>query len=121
MLQWSSALLILAAGAIHLCLWFDYFRTVHVVGTLLLLNFLAGSAIALALLVRAAALVVLAAIGFGSAFQVRGVEGAATGTRGGWRAGVHMTPVSGRGLLDRITGPMARSGRPSSGRAARCR
>ncbi|MGZ4461485.1 MAG: hypothetical protein ACXVZP_01480 [Gaiellaceae bacterium] len=97
MLQWSSALLILAAGAIHLCLWFDYFRTVHVVGTLLLLNFLAGSAIALALLVRAAALVVLAAIGrpHDSCFGTRPARP--------------------------DPGPMARPGTPSSGRAARCR
>jgi hypothetical protein len=63
-LAWSGGLLVLAAGAIHLWLWFDYFRTVHVVGTLFLVNFAVSLVVGLALLVRATALVVLAGIAF---------------------------------------------------------
>ncbi len=37
-LRWSAAALVLAAGAIHLWLYFDFFQRVHVVGVLFLLN-----------------------------------------------------------------------------------
>src|SRR5713101_862017 len=37
-LRWSATVLVLAAGAIHLWLYFDYFHRVHVVGVLFLLN-----------------------------------------------------------------------------------
>lgn len=63
-LAWSGALLVLAAGAIHLWLWFDYFHTVHVVGTLFLVNFAASLAVGAALLVRAAAWPVAAGIAY---------------------------------------------------------
>jgi hypothetical protein len=48
--QGAAALLVAAAGAIHLYLWFDYFHRVHVVGVLFLLNAAAGLAIGAALL-----------------------------------------------------------------------
>jgi hypothetical protein len=63
-LAWSGGLLVLAAGAIHLWLWFDYFHRVHVVGALFLVNFAASLAIGFALLVRGTALVALAGIAF---------------------------------------------------------
>jgi hypothetical protein len=58
------ALLVAAAGAIHLYLWFLFFHRVHVVGTLFLVNAGVGMGIALALLATPAPLVQLAALGF---------------------------------------------------------
>ena len=63
-LQWALALLVAAAGAIHLYLYFDYFHRVHVVGGLLLVNAAAGFLIAVWLLVRRDRLVVVAALGY---------------------------------------------------------
>lgn len=62
--QGAAALLVAAAGGIHLYLWFDYFHRVHVVGTLFLVNAGAGLAIAAALLARPGALALLAAAGY---------------------------------------------------------
>jgi hypothetical protein len=62
--QVAAALLVGAAGAIHLYLYFDYFHRVHVVGVLFLVNAAAGLAIGVALLVRRDALVLLAAGGY---------------------------------------------------------
>jgi hypothetical protein len=59
-----TALLVAAAGAIHLYLWFDYFHHVHVVGALFLVNAAAGLAIAAALLVRRDVVVLLGAGGY---------------------------------------------------------
>ena len=42
--------MVLAAGAIHLYLYFDFFQRVHVVGVLFVLNAAAGTAIGIALL-----------------------------------------------------------------------
>jgi hypothetical protein len=60
----ATALLVAAAGAIHLYLWFDYFHRVHVVGVLFLVNAAAGLLIGAALLASAEVLVVLAAAGY---------------------------------------------------------
>lgn len=60
----ATALLVAAAGAIHLYLWFDYFHRVHVVGVLFLVNAGAGLAIAAALLARPSVLALLAAAGY---------------------------------------------------------
>jgi len=60
----STALLVAAAGAIHLYLYFDYFHRVHVVGALFLVNAAAGLLTAAALSVRRDALVVLAAVAY---------------------------------------------------------
>lgn len=62
--EWAAALLVAAAGAIHLYLWFDYFHRVHVVGALFLVNAGAGLALGAALLVRRDVLVLLAAGGY---------------------------------------------------------
>jgi hypothetical protein len=62
--QVALALLVLAAGAIHLYLYFDYFHRVHVVGALFLVNAAAGLLIGAALLVRRDALLLLAALGY---------------------------------------------------------
>ena len=58
------ALLVTAAGAIHLYLYFDYFHRVHVIGVLFLLNAAAGLLIGAILLVRGDRLVRLAAGGY---------------------------------------------------------
>jgi hypothetical protein len=60
----ALALLVAAAGAIHLYLYFDYFHRVHVVGVLFLVNAAVGTALGAALLVRRDALLLLAAAGF---------------------------------------------------------
>jgi hypothetical protein len=60
----AAAVLVLAAGAIHLYLWFDFFHRVHVVGTLFLVNAAAGGLLALALLLSGNALVLAAAAGY---------------------------------------------------------
>ena len=62
--QGAAALLVAAAGAIHLYLWFDYFHRVHVVGALFLLNAAAGLAIGLALLARRDVFILLLAGGY---------------------------------------------------------
>ena len=60
----AAALLVAAAGAIHLYLYLDYFHRVHVVGVLFLVNAAAGLAVGAALLVRRDSLVLLAACGY---------------------------------------------------------
>jgi hypothetical protein len=63
-LRVPAALLIAAAGAVHLYLWFDFFHRVHVVGTLFLLNAATAAVIAAALVFTGAAGVVLAAVAY---------------------------------------------------------
>ncbi|HEU5404830.1 MAG TPA: hypothetical protein VFU52_02020 [Gaiellaceae bacterium] len=60
----AAALLVAAAGAIHLYLWFDYFHRVHVVGALFLVNAAAGLTLGAALLVSRDVRVLLAAGGY---------------------------------------------------------
>jgi hypothetical protein len=61
----ALALLVAAAGAIHLYLYFDYFHRVHVVGVLFLVNAAAGLLIGAALLAgRRQRLVLLAALSY---------------------------------------------------------
>ena len=62
--QGATALLVAAAGAIHLYLWFDYFHRVHVVGALFLVNAAVGLALGAALLARRDIRVLLAAGGY---------------------------------------------------------
>jgi hypothetical protein len=62
--QGAAALLVAAAGAIHLYLWFDYFHRVHVIGALFLLNAAAGLALGVALLASRKTLVLLLAGGY---------------------------------------------------------
>jgi hypothetical protein len=62
--RWATALLVAAAGAIHLYLYFDYFHRVHVVGVLFLVNAAAGLVIGAALLMRRDVPVLLAAGGY---------------------------------------------------------
>jgi hypothetical protein len=62
--QGAAALLVAAAGAIHLYLWFDHFHRVHVVGALFLVNAGAGLAIGAVLLARRSLFVVLLAGGY---------------------------------------------------------
>ena len=59
-----TALLVAAAGAIHLYLYFDYFHLVHVVGALFIVNAAVGLATGAVLLVRRDVLILLAAAGY---------------------------------------------------------
>ena len=60
----AAALLVAAAGAIHLYLWFDYFHRVPVVGVLFLVNAAVGLLTGAALLARRNSLVLLLAGGY---------------------------------------------------------
>lgn len=60
----AAALLVAAAGALHLYLWLDYFHRVHVVGPLFLANAAAGGVLALALAASGNVLVLLAGAGY---------------------------------------------------------
>jgi hypothetical protein len=60
----ALALLVAAAGAIHLYLWFDYFHRVHVVGVLFLVNAAVGLLTGAVLLASRHPLVLLAAGGY---------------------------------------------------------
>lgn len=60
----ATGLLVAAAGAIHLYLYFDYFHLVHVVGALFLVNAALGLATGALLLTRRDAVVLLAAFGY---------------------------------------------------------
>src|SRR5215831_15846278 len=60
----ALALLVTAAGAIHLYLYFDYFHRVHVVGVLFLVNAAVGLATAVMLLLRRNRFVLLAALAY---------------------------------------------------------
>ncbi len=60
----ALALLVAAAGAVHLYLYFDYFHRVHVVGVLFLVNAAAGLLIGALLLLRRDRLVLLASLGY---------------------------------------------------------
>lgn len=62
-----TALLVAAAGAIHLYLWFDYFHRVHVVGVLFLVNAAVGFVGGASLLATRSILVVFAAGGYAMA------------------------------------------------------
>ena len=62
--QISLALLVAAAGALHLYLYFDYFHRVHVIGVLFLVNAAAGLTLGAILLVRRDRLFLLAALGY---------------------------------------------------------
>ena len=62
--QGAAALLVAAAGAIHLYLWFDYFHRVHVVGALFLTNAAVGLALGATLLARRDVPALLAAGGY---------------------------------------------------------
>lgn len=79
MVRVALALLVAAAGAVHLYLWFDYFHRVHVVGVLFLVNAAAGVLIGLALLVRGRALAAAAA----GAYAIATLAGFVVSTRWG--------------------------------------
>lgn len=68
--QGAAALLVAAAGAIHLYLWFDYFHRVHVVGALFLVNAAVGLVLGAALLASRDVRVLLAAGGYAAGTMV---------------------------------------------------
>jgi hypothetical protein len=63
-LRWSAAALVLAAGAIHLWLYFDYFHRVHVVGLLFLVNAASALVTGLALLLSGRSWALVAGIAY---------------------------------------------------------
>jgi hypothetical protein len=88
----AGSLLVLAAGGIHLYLYFDYFHLVHVVGALFVLNAAAAVSIGVGLAVSARPLWTLAGIGFAAAtlgaFLVsvyHGLFGYTESLQGGWQ------------------------------------
>jgi hypothetical protein len=63
----SGALLVLAAGAMHLWLYFDFFHRVHVIGVLFVLNAAGGLVIGVTLLLSAHPLAMAAGIAYAAA------------------------------------------------------
>ena len=61
---WATGLLVAAAGALHLYLYFDYFHRVHMIGALFLVNAAVGLAIGATVLARRDVLLLLAAGGY---------------------------------------------------------
>jgi hypothetical protein len=103
-LRLPGALLVLAAGGIHLWLYFDYFHEVRVVGALFLVNAGAGAGAALALAVTRRAWAPLAGIAYSlgtlAAFLVsvyHGLFGYTERLSGGWQeaaAGVELVAIA---------------------------
>jgi hypothetical protein len=120
----AAALLVAAAGAIHLYLWFDYFHRVHVVGTLFLLNAAAGLAIGLALLVRRDVLNLLLAGGYAVgtliAFAVStrwGLFGYRESFWGGWQEAAGGVELAAAMLAALLLGTRLGGGAPAPGDA----
>jgi hypothetical protein len=63
----SGALLVLAAGAMHLWLYFDYFHRVHVIGALFLLNAAAAMVIGVTILLSSHPLATAGGIAYAAA------------------------------------------------------
>jgi uncharacterized membrane protein YvlD (DUF360 family) len=91
-LRLAGAALVLAAGAVHLWLYFDFFRQVHVVGTLFLLNAAAAAIIGCVLLVSSHPVAVAAGVAYAATtlgfFLIsvhRGLFGYSESLRGGWQ------------------------------------
>jgi uncharacterized membrane protein YvlD (DUF360 family) len=63
-LRLSGALLVLAAGVVHLWLYFDFFHGVHVIGVLFLLNAASAAIVGLALVLSGRPLVAAAGIAY---------------------------------------------------------
>jgi hypothetical protein len=88
----TGALLVLAVGGMHLWLYFDYFRQVHVVGVLFLLNAAAATIIGAMLLISSHPLAAVAGLVFAAAtlgfFFVsvyHGLFGYTERLQGGWQ------------------------------------
>jgi hypothetical protein len=86
----SGGLLVLAAGALHLWLYFDFFHRVHVIGVLFVLNAVAATAIGLVLLVSSHPLAAAAGVAYSVA------------TLGGFLLSVYHGLF---GYVERLTGP----------------
>jgi hypothetical protein len=93
-LRWSAAALVLAAGAIHLWLYFDYFHRVHVVGVLFLVNAASALVAGLALLFSGRPWALLAGIAYSAGTLVgfflsvyHGLFGYIESLRGPWQEG----------------------------------
>jgi hypothetical protein len=99
----GGALLVLAAGAIHLWLYFDYFHSIHVIGVLFLFNTAAATIVGVPLLVSTNAWLLAAGIGYAAgtlaAFFIsvyHGLFGYVETLSGGWQlaaAGVEIAAL----------------------------
>jgi hypothetical protein len=88
----AGACLVLAAGGVHLWLYFDFFHEVHVIGILFLLNAAAATVIGFVLLVSALPLAAAAGVAYAAAtlafFFVsvyHGLFGFTERLHGGWQ------------------------------------
>lgn len=126
-----AAALILAAGGVHLYLWFDYFHRVHVVGALFLVNTASAMAIAVWLIATGGSLALLAGTAYSAgtlAFFAISVTTGLFGYReslfGAWQeaaAAVELASLAVllRELIQRAGPPgRSRSGRNGSSRYA---
>jgi hypothetical protein len=88
----AGGLLVLAAGGVHLWLYFDFFHEVHVIGILFLLNAAAAAIIGLVLLVSPHPLAAAAGVAFATGTLAfffisvyHGLFGYTERLRGGWQ------------------------------------
>jgi hypothetical protein len=93
--RWFAGALLLAAGGMHLWLYFDFFHRVHVVGTLFLVNAAFGVIGGTALLVTARAWALLAGIAYSTGTLAgffwsvyHGLFGYVESLRGPWQEAV---------------------------------
>jgi hypothetical protein len=88
----AGGLLVFAAGAVHLYLYFDYFHVVHVIGILFVLNAAAAAIIGLVLIVSTHPLAAAAGVAYAAGTLVfflisvyHGLFGYTESLRGGWQ------------------------------------
>ena len=99
----AGGLLVLAAGGVHLYLYFDYFHVVHLVGVLFVLNAVAAAVVGGALLASPHPLAAAAGVAFAAGTLVfffisvyHGLFGYTENLRGGWQeaaGGLELTAV----------------------------
>jgi hypothetical protein len=104
--RFVGALLVLAAGGIHLWLYFDYFHVVHVIGVLFLLNAAAGIVLGVAIALSPRAIWVALGLAFGlatlAAFLVsvyHGLFGYTESLRGTWQEAAGLDELASAVLL----------------------
>jgi hypothetical protein len=114
-----GAMLVLAAGAMHLWLYFDYFHRVHVIGVLFLLNAGAAAVIGPALSVSASRWIASAGIAYSAGtlaaffFSVyHGLFGYTERLSGGWQEAAGGVELAAIVVLLPLVGAWRQTARP---------
>jgi hypothetical protein len=119
----GAALLVLAAGAIHLWLYFDFFHRVHVIGVLFVVNAAVAFLIGVPLLVSGSRVLVAAGVAYAAgtlaAFFIsvyHGLFGYVESLSGSWQLAAGAVEIAAIMLLLPILAPSLRDRRPGSER-----